>query len=130
MTSLWQIAGGYSYQDGFVTSATTAARGAQVGQLPHHTFSLWNNYKFHPHVSAALGLIGRSDMFTTIDNTVTLPGYLRADAALYISLTESVRLQWTLENLFNKRYFANADSNTNISPGSPHAFRIGLTTRF
>lgn len=38
VTSLWQIAGGYSYQDGFVTSATTAARGAQVGQLPHHTF--------------------------------------------------------------------------------------------
>jgi len=55
-------------------------------------------------------------MFTTIDNTVTLPGYLRADAALYISLTESVRLRGNLENLFNKRYFANADSNTNISP--------------
>jgi len=72
VTSLWQIAGGYSYQDGFVTSATTAARGAQVGQLPHHTFSLWNNYKFHPHVSAALGLIGRSDMFATIDKTVDL----------------------------------------------------------
>jgi TonB dependent receptor len=71
--------------------------------------------------------LGRSDMFATIDNTVTLPGYLRA---LYISLTESVRLQGNLENLFNKRYFANADSNTNISPGSPRAFRVGLTTRF
>jgi len=130
-TPKWQIAGGYAWQDGFVTSATTAARaGAQVGQVPHHTFSLWNNYRLQSRVAAALGLISRSDMFATIDNSVTLPGYLRADAALYITLTENIRLQGNLENITNKRYFANADSNTNISPGSPRAVRVGLTTRF
>jgi hypothetical protein len=58
------------------------------------------------------------------------PGYVRADAAVYISLSESARIQWNLENVFNTRYFMNADSNTNISPGSPRAFRIGMTTRF
>ncbi len=47
----WQVAGGYAYQDAFVTSATVNARdGAQVAQVPHHTFSLWNNYQFHPQV--------------------------------------------------------------------------------
>ena len=41
VTSLWSIAGGYAYQDAFVTSATVAAAaGAQVGQVPHHTLSL------------------------------------------------------------------------------------------
>ena len=49
--------------------------------MPHHTLSLWNNYQLHPRVSAALGIIYRSDMFAAIDNTVTLPGYTRADAA-------------------------------------------------
>ena len=40
-----QVAGGYAYQDAFISSATAAAKlGAQVGQVPHHTFSLWNNY--------------------------------------------------------------------------------------
>jgi catecholate siderophore receptor len=130
-TPKWHIAGGYSYQDAFVTNATATARlGAQVGQVPHHTFSLWNNYQFHRHVAAALGLISRSEMFATIDNTVRLPGYLRADVALFLTLSDRIRVQGNLENIFNKRYFANADSNTNISPGSPRAIRIGLTTSF
>ena len=72
----WNMAGGYAYQDAVVTSATTAARtGAQVGQVPHHMVSLWNNYQLHPRLRAALGVLYRSDMFATIDDTVTLPGY-------------------------------------------------------
>ena len=127
----WQISGGYAYQDAFITSATTVARvGAHVGQVPHHTFSLWNNYKIHPRVSAAVGLVSRSDMFVAVDNSVILPGYVRADGALYVSLSENVRIQGNVENLWNTKYFTNADSNTNISPGSPRAFRIGLITRF
>jgi catecholate siderophore receptor len=131
ITPEWQISGGYSYQDAFVTSATTSARpGAKVGQVPHHTVSVWNNYRIHPLVSAGLGIVSRSDMFATIDNTVTLPGYVRADAAVFVTLTESVRLQANVENVFNKGYYVNADSNTNISPGSSRALRVGLTTRF
>src|SRR5262249_60918972 len=42
----WNVAGGYAYQDAFVTSAIAAARaGAQLGQVPHHTFSFWNQYQ-------------------------------------------------------------------------------------
>ena len=131
LTPQWQVSGGYSYQDAFISSTTAAAReGATVGQVPRHTVSLWNNYKLHPLVSAGLGIISRSGMFATIDNTVTLPSYIRADAALFITVTENVRLQANLENVFNKQYYLNADSNTNISPGSPRALRMGLTTKF
>jgi catecholate siderophore receptor len=35
-----------------------------------------------------------------------------------------------VENLFDKRYSINADSNTNISPGFPRTLRVGLTTTF
>jgi len=35
-----------------------------------------------------------------------------------------------VENLTNIRYYANADSNTNISPGSPRAVRAGMVARF
>jgi catecholate siderophore receptor len=131
ITRAWKIAGGYAYQDAFVTSATTAARaGAQVAQVPHHTFSLWNNYRIIPRLGAGLGILNRSDMYAAIDNSVTLPGYVRADAALYYSVTERVRLQANVENLFDKKYYINADSNTNISPGSSRAVRVGLTARF
>ena len=44
-------------------------------------------------------------MFATIDNTVTLPGYTRADAAVYGQLTKQVRLQLNVENVFDKRYY-------------------------
>ena len=131
LTSAWSIAGGYAYQDAFVTSATTAARaGAQVGQVPHHTLSLWNNYQIQPRVSAAIGVIYRSDMFAAIDNTVTLPGYTRVDVAGFYSITRRLRLQGNVENLFDKTYMINADSNTNISPGFPRTLRVGLTAIF
>ena len=131
LTPAWTVAGGYAYQDAFVTSATTAAAaGAQVGQVPHHTLSLWNNYQIHPRLAAGLGIIYRSDMFAAIDNTVMLPGYTRADAAAFFSLTRRVRLQANVENLFDTLYYVNADNNTNISPGFPRTLRIGLTTLF
>jgi catecholate siderophore receptor len=131
VTPRWTIAGGYAYQDAFVTSATAAApAGAQVGQVPHHTLSLWNNYHVHPRVAAALGILSRADMFATIDNSVLLPGYARVDAAGFVTLTRQLRLQVNVENLFDKRYFINADSNTNISFGFPRAVRVGLSAIF
>jgi catecholate siderophore receptor len=131
LTRRWKVAGGYAYQDAFVTSATTAARaGAQVAQVPHHTFSIWNNYQILPKLGAGLGILNRSNMFAAIDNTVRLPGYTRADAAVYYSLTERLRLQANLENLLDTQYYVNADGNTNISPGFARAVRAGLIVRF
>jgi catecholate siderophore receptor len=131
VTSIWSIAGGYAHQDAYVTSATTAAKaGAKVAQVPRHTFSLWNNVQLHPRAGAALGVIYRSKMFATIDNSVTLPGFTRLDAAAYFKLTPALRLQLNVENLMDKEYWANADSNTNLSPGSPRAVRLGMVARF
>jgi catecholate siderophore receptor len=129
LSRIWNVSGGYAYQDAFVTSATTAAAaGAEVAQVPHHTFSLWNLVQVHPRVGAGLGIISRSGMFAAIDDTVALPSYIRVDAAVYVPLGSGMRLQVNAENLFDRRYYANADSNTNISPGSPRALRVGLTT--
>ena len=120
ITRRWTIAGGYAWQDSFVTGATTSARaGAQVAQVPHHSFSLWNHYRILPRWSVGVGVSSRTRMFAAIDDTVVLPGYLRADAALFYSFTERIRVQANVENLLNRRYYLNADNNTNISPGSP-----------
>ncbi|MGH9880514.1 MAG: TonB-dependent receptor, partial [Pyrinomonadaceae bacterium] len=131
VTREWKIVGGYSYQNAFVTSATTAApAGARVAQVPRNTFSLWNNFGFLKKWRAGLGVIHRSDMFAAIDNKVVLPGYIRADAAVFYNVTEKLGLQANLENLFNKKYYVNADSNDNISPGYPRAARFALTWKF
>jgi catecholate siderophore receptor len=131
ITDRWKIAGGYAYQDASVTSATAAAReGAVVGQVPRHSFSLWNNYQFTSKIWAGVGVVSRSEMFATIDNTVTLPGYARIDLAASWMPFEGLRLQANLENAFDTTYYVNADSNTNISPGVPRVLRVGVTTSF
>ncbi len=131
VSSAWRIAGGYAYQDASVTSATVAAKeGAAVAQVPKHTASLWNHYQFLPRFGAAVGFLYRTEMFATIDNTVTLPGYTRVDVAAFYSLTKDLRLQANLENAFDKKYWINADSNTNISPGFGRALRVALAAAF
>src|SRR5262249_26982560 len=43
VTTLWSVAGGYAYQDAYVTSATAAAQaGARTAQVPQHMLSFWN----------------------------------------------------------------------------------------
>jgi catecholate siderophore receptor len=131
ITRGWQVAGGYAWQDAFVTSATAAARaGARVAQVPHHTLSLWNRYQLRPSLGAGLGIVHRTDMYAAIDDAVTLPGYTGVDGAVYMSLGRRMRVQANLENVFDKRYYLNADSNTNISPGAPRALRVALIARF
>ena len=79
ITPAWSVAGGYAYQDAFVTSATTAAAaGAQVAQVPHHTLSLWNNYQIHPRVAAG----ARRDLpLATCSRRSTTPSRCRATRA-------------------------------------------------
>jgi outer membrane receptor protein involved in Fe transport len=79
---------------------------------------------------AALGVLYRSDMFATIDNSVVLPGYTRADVAGYFRISKDLRLQVNVENVTNVAYYINADSNTNISPGFPRTARVALVTTF
>jgi len=131
VTSKWSIAGGYAYQDAFISSTTVnAVKGAHVALVPHHSFSLWNNYRVLPRLGLGLGIIHRSDEFAAVDNTVVLSGYTRADAAVFFSITEKWRLQANFQNLFDNTYYLNADGNNNISPGAPRGARVALIARF
>lgn len=141
VTAAWSVAGGYSYTDAkFLadTSATLRAGGA-VGSVPRHTIALWNRYDFTPVWGAGAGVIYRSKMYASNEQTATtaapipnvdLPGYTRVDAALFYTINKNLQMQVNVENLFDKKYFINANSNTNITPGSPRAFRVALNARF
>ena len=95
-----------------------------------NSISLWNKYDVTPRLADALGVLYRGDVFTSTDNLVVLPDWTRVDAALYYDVTPMLRAQVNIENLFDEHYYLNAHSNTNITPGSPRAVRIALTTRF
>ena len=132
VTRSWSLIGGYAFQDGEITQSisATAPAGAELAQLPQHSFSLWNKYDITPRWGVGLGVIHRSDMFASTDNLVTLPGYTRFDGGLFLNVTSNLRAQLNVENLFDEDYYLSAHSNTNITPGSPRALRLTLTTRF
>lgn len=128
----WSIAGGYAYQDGRIlaTQSATLVAGRRLAQLPRHTFSLWNRYDFNRRWGVGLGVIHRDELFAAAGNTVTLPSFTRFDTAVFCRLNDRLRVQLNVENLFDRHYYASAHNNNNITPGSPRAFRLSLTTAF
>lgn len=131
ITSRWLVSGGYAVQNAFISSPTTAASlGAKVALVPRHSLSFWNNYRLTPRWGVGLGLIHQAELFAAIDNRVTLPSFTRADGATFFEITEKVRLQVNVENLFDTTYYPTAHNNNNILPGAARTIRTGLIARF
>ncbi|WP_240142576.1 TonB-dependent siderophore receptor [Nitrosomonas oligotropha] len=132
LTSNWSVMGGYAYQVGEITSDIfgVAKKGASVAELPRHTFSMWSRYDITPSIGAAFGVIHRDSMLASLTNRVTLPDFTRVDAALFTQFTKRFRGQLNIENLFDTKYFASAQNDFNITPGSPIAIRATLIANF
>ncbi len=138
ITSVWSVMGGYTYQHGVITSAqastvsggVAAAKGATLAELPKNNFSLWNRYNINQTWGAGLGIITRGPMYAAIDNKTQLPGFARVDAAVYAKINKDVKFQLNIENLFDTQYYASAHNNNNITPGSPIAIRLSVTSNF
>ena len=77
-----------------------------------------------------LGATYQDSYFVREDNSVQVPDYIRFDAAVFSDVSETLRLQLNVENLFDTDYFPDAHSNTNISTGEPLNARLTLQTRF
>ena len=137
----WQVYGGAAFLDGRITrpisTGTTAAvativpAGNRIGLVPQRTFSLWNKFNHGEGWGSGVGIIHQSSSFTSFTNTVTLPAFNRADAAVYRSLAGGkTRLAFNIENLFNRRYFPTVDGDNNISPGAPRTLRVTAVIGF
>jgi catecholate siderophore receptor len=128
----WQVSGGYALQEAEITRATTACPSGkcEVPLVPRHQFSLWNRYNFSKSLGFGLGVIARSKSFASISNNVTLPSYVRADAAVFYELTDGIEAQVNVENLLGADYFPTAHNDNNIAPGAPATARATLRFRF
>jgi catecholate siderophore receptor len=128
----WSVMGGYAYQDGEITRALSSSEkaGAQLPHIPTHSASLWNRYDVNSTWGFAAGVIYRGKIFASTDNTVSLPGFTRFDAAAFYTVNKNINLQLNIENLGNKTYYSSAHNNNNIMPGSPRALRLSMNVKF
>ena len=118
ITSLWQVHGGYSYQDAKLVGNNSV----RLGQVPKQQASLWNRYDLYPNFAVGLGIIHQSSQFAAIrttTNTTKLPAFTRIDAALFYDVSDTVQLQMNVENLLDANYYSDAHNNNNISTGAP-----------
>ena len=134
----WSVFGGVALQDGEVTEQQGSGpnailKGAELGQTPKRTLSLWNKYEINDIWAVALGIVSTSDRFAlspTATQSTLLPGYTRYDAAVFAKINKQTRLQVNVENLTNKEYALFAHNNQNITPGSPITARASLIYDF
>ena len=131
MSNRWQISAGYALQEAEIRRTTAAApAGREVPLVPRHQFAMWNRYDVTDRLGLGFGLIARSKMYSTISNAVTLPGYARADAAIFYELAPGIEAQVNVENITGTDYFATAHNDNNIAPGAPRTARATVRFRF
>jgi catecholate siderophore receptor len=125
----WQISAGYAYQD----AALRGNDDVRLAQVPKHQFSLWNRYDFTEKLGAGVGVIHQASQFAanrTAPTITRLPGFTRVDAAIFYDLSEQVKVQLNVENLFDETYFSDAHNNNNISTGAPINGRLSVQLKF
>ena len=143
ITDTWDISAGYSYLEGDQVSNSNVldgtgqviiAQGEDNGlilrELPEHTFNIWSNYQVTPKFGLGAGLTFQDESFADNGNNVTLPSFVRVDAAAYYNLSENVRLQVNIENITDTDYFPNAHTANNITVGAPLNARFTISGRF
>ena len=132
ITPRWSLIGGFALQKAEIRRATSACPtgGCEAALAPRRTASLWNRYDVTDRVGVGVGIVAQSRMYAAINNTVTLPGFTRLDVALFLRLTDRLRGQVNVENLFDRRIFPTSHGNDNILPGAPRTVRLGLTASF
>lgn len=131
----WNIIAAYTFLDAFVSEDNTDIVDNELPGVPESQFGLWTTYDIRQGslegLGFGLGFIALSDRQGDLENTFTLPGYFRTDAALFYE-RNNWRAQLNIENLFDIEYFAstNFDSRLGVNPGAPFTILGTIAVEF
>jgi catecholate siderophore receptor len=118
LTENWMMNVNYSQLDGEIIERS-GATGRTPRELPETTFSLWTSYAVTPDFGIGLGVTYQDESYINNSNSASLPSYTRVDASAYYQVSESMRIQLNIENLFDELYFPNAHSTHQATVGAP-----------
>lgn len=132
----WRVIGGYAYVDAEVTRGDAVLRaGSPLLNVPRHSASLLSVYEFGEGPLTGLGVGGG---FTHVgsrsgengNRAFRLPAYTTVDALAYYKVTENVRVNLNVLNLFDKEYYERSVSNVWVAPGAPRTVLGSVAFRF
>jgi iron complex outermembrane recepter protein len=129
----WKIIGGYAYTDAQVTEDNSIPVENRINNVPEHAFSLWSTYEIQKGnlqgLGFGLGLFYVGERQGDLDNSFSLPSYLRTDAALFYR-RNNFRAALNLQNLFDNEYFETGESLLRVYPGAPRTVKFTLGWQF
>ncbi|WP_312146367.1 MULTISPECIES: TonB-dependent siderophore receptor [Stutzerimonas stutzeri subgroup] len=133
ITPQWRVIGGYAYVDAEVTESSSASipAGTRLANVPRHSFNLLDTYEFAEGPLAGLG-VGMGIKYVgdrkggATSTAFDMDAYTTVDLLAYYPLTERVRLNLNLNNLFDEEYEERAWGNIWAYPGAPRALQAGI----
>lgn len=111
------------------TTVTPGRTGKRLRNTPEHAFSLWTKYEWPFGLGLGAGLFGATSREVDGDNTVSVPGFVRVDAAASYSWyigPSRLTAQLNVFNLLDKEIFSAETSFTNTINVVPVAPRTVL----
>ncbi|KQP44702.1 ferrichrome-iron receptor [Pseudorhodoferax sp. Leaf274] len=135
VTPQWRLLASYTQLKAEISEDSD---GTLVGKLlanaPRRSASLWSTYDFAADLrglSAGLGAIYVGERQANTANSFVLPSYVRWDAnlAYRFGTAQRYKLQATLQNLGNRRYYDSGGAFVPTYPGAPRSLLVtaGIT---
>ncbi|MBC1259284.1 TonB-dependent siderophore receptor, partial [Trichormus variabilis] len=104
----WNIIANYAYTDAVVTKDESIPVGSRLYGVPENSASLWTTYQFQSGnlqgLGLGLGLAFVGEQETRLPSTLTLPSYVRADAAIFYR-RDNYKIGLNFKNISNVKYY-------------------------
>lgn len=132
ITPDWMIAGGYAYNTNEYTKDRNNVGRPFTAISPEHSLKLWTNYRVREGAFAGWDFGGSLNAFTeTVGDNVSQDGYFVVGAQAGYQLTESTRLQFSLNNVFDEVYYTRIRYTRNGNYyGEPRSLKVSIRAKF
>lgn len=132
VTPNWMLAGGYAYNTNKYLKDVTNAGRPFTAISPKHSLKLWTNYRVADGPLKGWDVGGAVNAFTkSVGDDVEQGGYVVVNAQVGRELRRNVRLQVSVNNLFDKVYYTRIRYTRNGNYyGEPRSYRATLRLRF
>ncbi|WP_138503581.1 TonB-dependent siderophore receptor [Nostoc sp. PA-18-2419] len=119
----WNIIASYAYIDPEITEDSRPAfKGNLPNNVARNSASLWTTYEIQTGswkgFGFGSGLFFVGDRQGDLENTFTLPSYVRTDATIFYR-RDNWRVGLNIQNLFDVNYFESSTGRTSVYPGAP-----------
>ncbi len=130
----WKVVAAYAYTDAEITEDNDFPVGNKLENVPENSASLWTSYQIQQGSLQGLGL-GAGVFFVgdrqgDLDNSFTLPSYVRTDAAIFYR-QDNWQVNLNFQNLFDVDYIRSSETfREALRPGDPFTVIGSVSWKF